>query len=739
MTDYNSNIKTAIEDAKALQERNKMIYESMFQANIPIKMTIAEYKKLREETKKKMPDLIELFNQKDNSDVATTATRLKAQFISLGDNVETATAKVYALMAQSNKAQLAAGAIGTKGFGSIKTAVDAAAVSAGSFDDAMAGGDSKAAVDSLMIAFEGIGNAIKDNAKTNKLEFGASMDQVLKKMATTGKGQVAINQEVLDELKKQNPELAKILNSTDTATSAWAKYQLALQGVNLDLKTLSGEAANAALKLQALVVANTTATLKNSAGIKDQYSKYEGLQKRIKDLQKASQGQSAKSQIDNRKTIEGLNEQIKKIKDAAQAKINGIRKATEAENSQLEIQKAQLRAQEALATGNMTAYAEEQMSIEQILNESNRKSAEEAITAKAELDIKPFQDQIDAINAKNTALADKAALAGDSLSKLQVESDKLKDKLSGLEKALSSAAFNKLMMGDAYEGSSQQKTDLSGVESFNTDLGAPKSVGKVIPKGAKARHRIPETFSDVAGGAKDLLNKTVNQMSVQASVVNLMGEIKNGGKEKGLQIGGSNALNLMGDRTSKNNALQVPTDSIPANYYKKGGELNDTGEKYIISALKLEKGEFFKFDGKTYEVTATGFTFRDRAKVVGGSSISGVLGNGKSLGGPVVAGQKYTVNDRVNPLGYQGEGFMPNVSGTIYPNIATMPKYDVGSNTKTPAVNISNSPSSNNIYNIDIALNGTTVTVDDVMRSFKQELSLVNAKEGVGRRLGGSY
>jgi len=455
ITDYGANIKKAIEDSKALQERNKMLYESMFQANIPIKMTIAEYKKLREETKKKMPDLIELFNQKGNADVATTATRLKAQFMSLGDNIETATAKVYALMAQSNKAQMAAGAIGTKGFASIKTAVDAAVSSAGSFDDAMTSGDSKAAADSLMIAFEGIGNAIKDNAKTNKLEFGDSMDQVLKKMVASGKGQVTINQSVLNELKKQNPELAKILNSTDTATSAWSKYQLALQGVNLDLQTLSGSAANAALKLQSLVVSNTTATLKNTAGIKEQYAKYEGLQKRIKDLQKAAMGQSARQQIDSRKTIEGLNEQIKKIKDAADAKIKALRAQSQAENDNLELQKLQLEYQQAIARGDQDAAARSQIAIQQLTNQVQTKKAEESIIAKAELEIKPLQAQIDKLGKKNQELADKAALAGESLSRLQAQADGLKEKLSGLEKALSSAAFNKLIMGDAYEGSSQ--------------------------------------------------------------------------------------------------------------------------------------------------------------------------------------------------------------------------------------------------------------------------------------------
>jgi hypothetical protein len=111
-------------------------------------------------------------------------------------------------------------------------------------------------------------------------------------------------------------------------------------------------------------------------------------------------------------------------------------------------------------------------------------------------------------------------------------------------------------------------------------------------------------------------------------------------------------------------------------------------------------------------------------------------------GGPVVKGQTYATNDKLNALGYQQEGFIPftpQVSGTIYPNIATMPRYDIGSNTKMTGVNISNSPSSNNVYNIDIALNGTTVTAEDVMRSFKRELALVNAKEGIDRRFGGSH
>jgi hypothetical protein len=39
------------------------------------------------------------------------------------------------------------------------------------------------------------------------------------------------------------------------------------------------------------------------------------------------------------------------------------------------------------------------------------------------------------------------------------------------------------------------------------------------------------------------------------------------------------------------------------------------------------------------------------------------------------------VNDRINTLGAQQEGMIikPNFSGTIYPNSATMPRYDIPS------------------------------------------------------------
>ena len=92
-------------------------------------------------------------------------------------------------------------------------------------------------------------------------------------------------------------------------------------------------------------------------------------------------------------------------------------------------------------------------------------------------------------------------------------------------------------------------------------------------------------------------------------------------------------------------------------------------------------------------------------------------------------------NDRINSAGIQQEGFLPNVgtaamSGFIYPNINTMPRYNIPSNTVSGVGAGPNNSYNNNVYNIDIALNGTNVTADDVMRKFEEKMSSINARQG---------
>jgi hypothetical protein len=266
--------------------------------------------------------------------------------------------------------------------------------------------------------------------------------------------------------------------------------------------------------------------------------------------------------------------------------------------------------------------------------------------------------------------------------------------------------------GDKFKMTDEFKTTMTALEKLGTSLGIKTTPQQVL----------------------DQIGAALSKNQILAQEVNILtGKIRDGSITGAGTFKDPFSLGAQGTGTKG--------DIQGANLKSYGNPLKDFGELGIGQKLK-------NFAYKQGLVMGDYFSVEDDKGLVSVFRVSDEDGNikrvknpyeKKSLGGPVVAGQKYMVNDRVNPLGYQGEGFIPNISGTIYPNIATMPRYDVGSNTKMTGVNISNSPSSNNVYNIDIALNGTTVTADDVIRSFKRELALVNAKEGIDRRFGGSH
>jgi hypothetical protein len=467
---------------------------------------------------------------------------------------------------------------------------------------------------------------------------------------------------------------------------------------------MSGEAAIAALSLSEIVKAQVQLNPAVAAANKS----YKGMTDRIKELEKAQRGQSVKAQYNAKEESARLQKQIADIKKAAQDKIEGIRKATEAENTQLEIQKAQLRAQQQLIQGNMSAYAEEQMTIEQLMNEANRKDAEEAIIAKAEIDVKPLQDALDNMAKNNEALAKKSALAGESLTGLRTKADDYNTKLGEYTTNLNTTMM-KYLTDINFKNTKEYQAALEGLD----DLG--KKLGIKTP----AKDAVAELATALKNG-------------VNAENVTIYTDKINEGKLR----------DYTGDKAKMLSTITSGGGDASKNPYDVNTQiLTKDAKSAIIKAEGLEVGDkFFDSQGRPYNIKRGTLPWQKDA-VAGArpGMVKAEMSAGKSLGGPVVAGQKYTVNDRVNPMGYQGEGFIPNMSGTIYPNIATMPRFDIPSGTQMSGVNINNSPSSNNVYNIDIALNGTTVTADDVMRSFKRELALVNAKEGIDRRFGGSY
>jgi hypothetical protein len=510
--------------------------------------------------------------------------------------------------------------------------------------------------------------------------------------------QANLSKNVIDEIGKSNPLLAGMLNDTDNLNSAWAKYRLTLDGVVMDFENITGAAAIAANKLNEIVKSQVQLNPSIVAANKS----YKGMTDRIKELEKAQKGQSVKAQYNAKEESARLQKQIADIKKAAQDKIEGIRKATEAENTQLEIQKAQLRAQQQLIQGNMSAYAEEQMTIEQLMNEANRKDAEEAIIAKAEIDVKPLQDALDAMADKNEKMAKKAALAGESLSSLQTKANDFNTKLQEYTQNLNVTMFKYLNDVNFAESKEYKKT-LKALEDLGTSLGIKTPAKDVVSQLAAAFEK---------GITADLVNLYTNDM-------------KNG-------------------RTSytKNNPFDAASAGITGLTEQKNKQgvtvLDDPSKMKVAREGNLQSQDVFVHKGRYYRIKSidyrydpyTGESVIYDANIVAGEEVK------RALGGPVAAGQKYLVNDRINALGVQGEGFIPNVSGMVYPNAATMPKFNIPSGAKYNGMVPSNTSSSSNVYNIDIDLNGTTVTADDVLNSFKRELALINAKEGISRRVG---
>jgi hypothetical protein len=712
-TDYNAKIKVAIEDAKALKERNMMIYESMTRANVPINMSIEQYKKLKEQVKSTMGSYIDLFSQTDRKDVGTVAIQLKAQFMAAGDSAEVATAKIFTMIKQSENANMAAQAISSNAFQSIQNMEQASAQTVKTFEAAMKTGDAESQARALHSTFMAMDATLEStiakqkelgsSGKASAEEVGIAIEQKLASINKSFGTQAKLSSDVINEIGKTDPLLSQMLNNTDTLSSAWAKYRLIIQGVATDLENMSGEAAIAALSLNEIVKSQ----VQLSPSIVAANKQYKGMTDRIKELEKAQKGQSVKAQYNAKEESARLQKQIADIKKAAQDKIDGIRKATEAENTQLEIQKAQLRAQQALIQGNMSSYAEEQMSIEQLMNEANRKAAEEAIIAKAEIDVKPLQDALDNMAKNQEAAAKKAAFAGESLSGLKSKADDYNTKLEEYTVNLNTTMF-KYLTDINFKNTKEYQAALTGLDELGKKLG-------------------------IKTPAKDVVSELTNALKngINAQNVMIYAEKIQEGQRK----------DYTNNAAAMKATIQRGGGDVTKIYDPNTQELTSQARSALIKGDELMPGDVFTdSQGRPYKVTRKfgpghGAESTGDRTVIPTPTITGT----RSLGGPVVAGQKYMVNDRVNPLGYQGEGFIPNISGTIYPNIATMPRYDVGSKTQMSGVNISNSPSSNNVYNIDIALNGTTVTADDVVRSFKRELALVNAKEGIDRRFGGSH
>ena len=435
VTSYNSAIKDSIGTINATIERNKMLYESMNSAGIPIKMTIAEYKKLKEEVKISMSDSIEAINRMKETDLKDYAERLKAQMISAGASADEASKKIYAAFALSEKFALAGSStLGNMGFNNIKDGITAAIEAYKVFNDTVKNESPDAQGMALTTSLDAVNKAIEESialsekkakadksGKTVVISRSQAEIEVINKIKSKVSEQTNVSQGLLNSIFDQNKEAKKFLSLQDTALSVMQKLRLQAQGYTGDL-SMGALAADRLFSMRAAIESNVTAFSTSQSGPLFGISqKLKIALEQYKKLGLASQGASVKQQIDSRKAGEAIDAKIKKIQEEADARRKALTQTLKDEDFLTQVKKKQLEYQDALSAGDMSRAAQAQLDIKSMNKQQQTDKAIQSIDDKEKFDIGKLESQRKALSDANQKLADSASLAGNGLQKFAKE------------------------------------------------------------------------------------------------------------------------------------------------------------------------------------------------------------------------------------------------------------------------------------------------------------------------------
>jgi len=526
--DYGQKIKDSIQRSKDMMEANKLAYESMTQAGIPIKMTITEYRKLKDEVKGTFDEQIKLINSTKKAELGDLAVRFKQQFIAAGMSADEATKKIYAMFALSKNADMAAiSTVGNKDFNAIQDAKGAAAGSLKSFDTAVRLGGAKSQAAALNTSLTAIDAAIEDiikkseeaakkdkTGKTEKLSMYQAEVQMMDYLNQSQFKQTKLTADTIKEMAKANPAIKELANTSDTVVSVWQKLRIQAMGLAGDLSKLSADQAAALYEL-GNTIQNEVITKNKSGLLKDEYTKLGQLQARRNALATQAKGQSVQAQIDARDRIKALQKQIDATNKLADARIKALNAAKEDADLNREMESAKLELQFAESTGNTQQAAQARLRYESAVQNLQTLGQTRAIESARDKANQPLIDQIQKIQDANTKIADAAALAGESLASIDKQIAKLSGIIDELNQSQTSYLFNMAKWRTENPGKSAADFDATPLGKYlKAGLVAPseaagakfKPEGPMVPYKDGFRPSGP-TKADQAG---DLATKTIS-------------------------------------------------------------------------------------------------------------------------------------------------------------------------------------------------------------------------------------
>ena len=605
ITEYKTSLTDSMSILKDTIERNQMLYDSMNSAGIPIKMTIEEYRKLKEEVKSSMADSIAAINKMKESDLKDYAERLKTQMIAGGMAAEEATKKIYAAFAMSEKFALAGSStVGNSYFNDIKDAATAATEAFKVLNEVFGSEDLASQRNALTTAFAAANAAVEESISNskNKLSLIQAEKEVSDKISKNVSFRKGITSDILKDAISQNKEAEKFLSLQDTGLSMWQKIRLQAQGYTGDLNK-GAAATNALFTLRAMISEDVARdSIAEGGALFGLNQSLIELEKRKAQAAASSKGQSAKAQIDSRKAIEAIDEKIRKIKEEADARRRALSNQQKDENFLTAIKKKQLEYQDALAAGDMSKAAMAQLDIKSLNKEKQTDVAVAAIDSKESADIKVLEEQKKRISDSNQKIADSASLAGNNLARFDKEIDATKLKMSEWQTALSN-----FFLYDMDPNNKSKGTSLPGAQLVDA---AKKIPGMVMPSPTdrgrtKTTTEIARELSDrYAESLKDIkaesvyitAAKIVEDSTNRKTDTSILGKIKSGlgkaltgfaisGTPYGSMASGSKPKMATGGLVKMMNSGGPVINTVPR--YHQGGSVNRSSSS-PSSSVRIE-------------------------------------------------------------------------------------------------------------------------------------------------------
>jgi hypothetical protein len=722
-TNYNQKLADTVANIKALRERNQLLYESMQDAGTPISMTIEEYKKLRKEVKSTYADQIKLINQtKGDKNTKKLAEDLKIQLMAAGLSAEDATKKIWAMFKMSEKAKDAASfTLGNSGFNKIQTKQDAAAKAVAGYGRASqeGGREGAGAVNTGLMAIDtGIQDMIEKSKKaaaadksgnTKVLTQYQAQEKMLQRLNNLEASKTVLTKATIDEMVKQNPELKKIINPMDTVVSLWGKMDLAAKGFTGDLSKLGAEAV-ATLSKVADAIAEATVSANKAGLLKDQYAMLDKLTAQQKALLKAQNGQSIAQQISTRDQLKNLQKQIDANNKLAEARLKALDAAKAESDIAREIAKKQAEYDSALATGNTAAAQQASLDIKGLQSDQQYNAQKKAIEDALKLKNAPLEAKVQAINDGQQKMSDQAALAGESLGKLNDKIATQKQKIDDVNTAMTTFRLNAAAAGKTLEEYALTK---SGKQDAAAVVSSAKTAGVKVPATSGGQY-VGSTFvankPDVAKQALDIVGTTNDAVAkgLAAKGIEVKGDIYINGKKADVStnVGGPVKTSLAPVIDTSKGYASLSVGSV------KAAGIRDTradGHSTVVGEY------FFDKDGVKWQITGDKLGGYQAKKAGYGTmkldpkipTIVGDRGPEMAFGGMVIpnmaklpfASPRYDVGQAAKmfePMQQQSGGNVINLTQNIYPSdgmntdafvrqVVSMTKQAIGQDTKVNA------------------------------------------------------